>query len=313
MKFWIGVTDNDWFFRLADQKSEEVNFWSPSGKPLANFLEMGTPFLFKLHAPYSNFVVGGGFFVRFSVLPADLAWEAFGEKNGLPGFDEFVKKIAKYKNKKPSPSLELGCSILTNIFYWPKEQWLELPVHWPASIVRGKTFDDSEEQGAAIWREVTKRLEANTLAIRDEKNLFPSAHQDEATYGKEFPMKPRLGQGAFRIVVTEAYTRKCAITMEKTLPVLQAAHIKPFAKQGPHDVKNGLLLRSDLHTLFDLGYLTITKDLRVEVSSQIKERFSNGREYYRFHGNSLANMPPSEIDKPGAPYLEWHNENVFLG
>lgn len=54
--------------------------------------------------------------------------------------------------------------------------------------------------------------------------------------------KHRLGQGAFRIVVTDAYRRRCAITGEKTLPVLEAAHIIPNAENGPHIVTNGLLL-----------------------------------------------------------------------
>jgi len=53
--------------------------------------------------------------------------------------------------------------------------------------------------------------------------------------------------------VTDAYTRRCAITGEKTLPALQAGHIRPHAKSGPHEIRNGLLLRSDLHNLFDLG------------------------------------------------------------
>ncbi|WP_162470581.1 HNH endonuclease [Desulfosporosinus orientis] len=61
-------------------------------------------------------------------------------------------------------------------------------------------------------------------------------------------------------MVTEAYYRRCAITGEKTLPVLEAAHIKPYSLEGSHETNNGLLLRKDLHTLFDRGYITITED-----------------------------------------------------
>src|SRR5690242_2032811 len=63
LKFWVGVTDRDWYDFLAAQRAEEVNFWQPSEKPLARFLAPGSPFLFKLHSP-DNFIVGGGFFVR---------------------------------------------------------------------------------------------------------------------------------------------------------------------------------------------------------------------------------------------------------
>jgi hypothetical protein len=73
MRFWLGVTDKNWFDFLADRTPDEVNFWQPSGRPVAQFLEPGVPFLFKLHSPH-NYVVGGGFFVRFSALT-------------LPGFD----------------------------------------------------------------------------------------------------------------------------------------------------------------------------------------------------------------------------------
>ena len=65
--------------------------------------------------------------------------------------------------------------------------------------------------------------------------------------------KHRLGQGAFRIVVTDMYQRRCAISGEKTLPVLEAAHVKPFSMNGENAPENGVLLRSDIHTLFDAG------------------------------------------------------------
>ena len=72
-----------------------------------------------------------------------------------------------------------------------------------------------------------------------------------------------------------------------------------------------MLLRSDLHKLFDLGYLTVTSDRKVEVSNRIKEEFQNGREYYKFHGNGLSNIPSREADKPNSVYIDWHNTSDF--
>lgn len=132
-------------------------------------------------------------------------------------------------------------------------------------------------------------------------------------YGLSVLTKVRLGQGAFRVLVTDAYNRKCAISREKTLPVLEAAHIKPYAESGPHFISNALLLRSDLHKLFDSGYLTITNDLKVEVSKRIKEEFQNGKEYYKFHGGDLLALPNRKIDKPESRFVEWHNENIYKG
>lgn len=72
-------------------------------------------------------------------------------------------------------------------------------------------------------------------------------------FGEPILIRPRLGQGSFRVLVTETYERRCAVTGEKVLPVLEAAHIHPVAADGVHRIDNGLLLRSDLHTLFDKG------------------------------------------------------------
>ncbi|MFL6621280.1 MAG: HNH endonuclease, partial [Sulfurifustis sp.] len=75
MKLWVGVTDENWYEYLGARSPDEVNFWQPSGSREFRVLRPGEPFLFKLHSP-KNFVVGGGFFVRYSPLPCSLAWEA---------------------------------------------------------------------------------------------------------------------------------------------------------------------------------------------------------------------------------------------
>jgi len=124
--------------------------------------------------------------------------------------------------------------------------------------------------------------------------------------------RARLGQGAFRLLVTSAYSRRCAVSGERVLPALEAAHIKPHAKSGPNRVVNGLLLRSDIHRLFDRGYVTVMPDLTVGVSKAIREEFENGRDYYAFRGKRLVQVPGSGEDRPSAEYLEWHNANVYI-
>lgn len=53
-----------------------------------------------------------------------------------------------------------------------------------------------------------------------------------ARFGAPHLIRPRLGQGAFRVLVTDVYGRKCAVTGERTLPALEAAHIRPYAEGG---------------------------------------------------------------------------------
>ena len=95
--------------------------------------------------------------------------------------------------------------------------------------------------------------------------------------------------------------------------MLEAAHIRPYAAQGPHRISNGILLRSDLHKLFDLGYMTVTPELRLEVSPRLREEWQNGREYYAYHGQELSFCPVDAASHPSTEFLQWHNENRFKG
>ena len=96
-------------------------------------------------------------------------------------------------------------------------------------------------------------------------------------HGSPILIRPRLGQGAFRVSVTSVYQHQCALTGERTLPILDAAHIRPYEEGGEHDVMNGLLLRTDIHRLFDKGYVTISRNGRFEVGQRLKADFENGR------------------------------------
>ncbi len=86
------------------------------------------------------------------------------------------------------------------------------------------------------------------------------------TFGDPRLIPQRLGQRSFQAVVLTAYHRRCAITGTKIAPVLQAAHNRPVSEGGQHRLDNGLLLRSDVHTLFDKGYLGVDPRYRLQVS-----------------------------------------------
>lgn len=301
VKLWVGVTDKNWFEFLRARQPEEVNFWQPSAKRRAALLEAGTLFLFKLHAP-DNFIVGGGFFVRYSALPARLAWEAFGINNGIADYAALRRRVEQYR---PAPVIgdpEIGCNVLNKPFFWTRDTWIPIPTDWAKNIVQGRGYVSTEPAGAQLWSAVMGRLNPT----------WPEPVSESPRFGADYLIHARLGQGAFRVLVTDAYQRRCAITGERTLPVLEAAHIRPYAESGPHLVSNGLLLRSDLHTLFDRGYITVTDDLRVKVSRRIREEFANGREYYRHDGQPLAVAPGSPHDQPSRDLLRWHNEKRFL-
>jgi putative restriction endonuclease len=131
-------------------------------------------------------------------------------------------------------------------------------------------------------------------------------------YGDPSLVPHRLGQGTFRVIVTDAYQRQCAVTRERALPALEAAHIRPFSEVETHHVRNGLLLRSDVHRLFDAGYITVTPEHRVEASSRMRDDFNDGENYMRLHGSSILLPVNSELH-PDPTALRWHNDNCFRG
>lgn len=304
MRFFVGVTNDSWFDFLAVRQPDEVNFWRPRSQMDFKAISPGDFFLFKLHAPL-NFIAGGGIYVRHSFLPLPLAWQAFGENNGVIDYKTFERRILEHRTPEEL-NQQLGCTILTQPFFWPRDQWIPVPADWKNNIVTGKGYDTSTPEGAALWASVRQRLETNTTLIEWGDGEF-----GQSRYGDPRLVRPRLGQGAFRILVTDAYSRRCAITGEKTLPALEAGHIKPYADNGPHRIDNGLLLRSDLHNLFDLGYLTITPDnYRVKVSKRIKEEFQNGRHYYALDNQPLEVLPDQADARPAKEFLEWH-QGIF--
>ena len=93
----------------------------------------------------------------------------------------------------------------------------------------------------------------------------------------------RRGQKAFRDALVAAYDGRCAITGCDVLDVLEAAHIHPYRGPDTNKVVNGLLLRADLHTLFDCALIDIDPEtLTVIVAPRLR-----GSEYGALHGQAL--------------------------
>lgn len=299
MKYWVGTTDNSWFRFLSAMQPDEVNFWQPRGGATYAELAPGSLFLFKLKRPY-NHVAGGAHFVKSTSLPLSMVWDAFGKKNGAATRQDFEAMIRKLVADPNHVDPVVGCTVLSEPFFWPETRWIPDPAGWSGNIVRGRYYDTGSSEGATLWRQCDERLTRD----RVEQDV-------PARFGDAVLVRPRLGQGGFRVVVTDAYRRRCAITGESTLPVLEAAHIKPFAEHGPHETSKGLLLRSDFHKLFDMGLVTVTPEFHIEVSSRIKEEWFNGKAYYSLHGKKLASVPDQDADRPSTAMLRWHNENRF--
>jgi putative restriction endonuclease len=304
LQFRIGITDNEWFEFLRRQSDlDEVNFWQPGGRRQFRALEQGEPFLFKLHAPL-NFIVGGGFYFTSSILPCSTAWDTFGLKNGAPSFLEMRARIEKYRGIPPNPNenYAIGCIILREPFFLNEEDWIPIPENFSKHIQQGKNYDTDTDIGRIVWDAVMQRMPTRELL----------SVGDSPVEWREVLTRQRRGQGAFQILVLDAYERRCAVTREKALPVLEEAHIQPVTSGGTHRITNGILLRSDFHSLFDRGYLAVTPDYRVRTSPRLKKDFDDG-EYYMGFDRLEIELPPRGKECPDRALLEWHVDTVFRG
>lgn len=312
MNFYLAVTDINWYNNLSKINPEDVNFWQPGGRTNFRILSPGEPFLFKLKV--HNVIGGVGFYFKQVFLPITLAWETFGERNGYETYKQFERAIMNLRTDKENPNPQIGCIVLTNPIFFNSKDWIPVPENWKNSIVQGKSYNTDEPIGKACWNRVQMLLEQylKDSPINNSSSLIEQI-PDSPIYGNPVLTKVRIGQGAFKISIIDAYNKRCSISGERTLPVLEAAHIKPYSEAGPNYIRNGLLLRSDIHKLFDTGYITITKDLKIEVSKRIREEYENGRDYYKYDGKALSVLPDKNEDKPFGDYVEWHNVNVYKG
>ncbi|MCW5697664.1 MAG: HNH endonuclease [Bauldia sp.] len=310
VKVWVANTDPDWFDFLAAQPNvDEVNFWQPSGSTGFGAIRPGELFLFRLKAP-RDAIGGYGVFSHASNAPISLSWEAFGYKNGARTLDEMRARVGRYRGVQNDSAFDyqIGCRVVVQPVFLPEHRWLAQPPSWANGIVVGKTYDTAEPEGLRLWEQIQGLGGAPAISGMSEVQAEYIA-SDSTRYGEPKLIRPRLGQGAFRLTVTDTYGRACAVTGGKVLPALDAAHIRPYAAGGVHEVRNGLLLRRDIHSVFDAGYVTID-DSRFVVSDRVKTDFNNGNEYRRLHGQ-LLNLPANPNNRPSVDSLRWHNENLF--
>ena len=110
----------------------------------------------------------------------------------------------------------------------------------------------------------------------------------------------RRGQGRFRSALLDSYRGRCLVTETEEPDVLEAAHIHPYRGEHTDRVDNGVLLRSDVHTLFDLHKVTILPNAVVRVHPSL-----HGTEYDFDHRR--VQFPVSEAGRPNADLLRQHN------
>lgn len=325
MRGFVANTDYDWFtqLRAIEPPIDEVNFWKPGSGTNFSALVPGEPLFFKLKAPH-NAIAGDGYFAHFSRLPVSMVWQVYGEANGARSYSEMRDRLIRIRTRferdtDPKQDFWIGCILVNQPVFFDEHDWVRTPNDFKGQTVQGKTYDLTSGEGQRIWLECLARTGRRSNAIAPSPVMPDRFGGDRIAdgpipsgYGAPIPVRPRLGQRSFRVAVLDSYGRRCAITNEKTLPVLEAAHIRDYHDLPVHSINNGILFRADVHKLFDSGYVTVTPEYRFEVSRRIKEEFENGRDYYALHGSRIR-LPHDVAHRPAVESLIWHNEQRFLG
>jgi len=153
----------------------------------------------------------------------------------------------------------------------------------------------------------TDELAATTEALQ-EKGAFDAADDQDARARILSAIAVRRGQAQFRAALVAAYHGRCAISGCDADAALEAAHIRPYRGKHTHHVQNGILLRADLHTLFDRGLITINPEtLKVEVAPQLISTV-----YKEIAGRTIT-RPDAAGERPDKDALRWHQEQSRAG
>jgi len=147
----------------------------------------------------------------------------------------------------------IGCLFVRDVRFFPADRTADPPPQFARNIVQGKSYDLADPSVAPYFADLLRL----TLGTAVELDFSRPWHQPGPVFGDPRLAPYQLGQQSFKAVVLDSYRRRCAISGTHIPPVLQAAHIWPVTKGGEHRLDNGLLLRSDIHTLFDRGYLGV--------------------------------------------------------
>jgi predicted restriction endonuclease len=144
------------------------------------------------------------------------------------------------------------------------------------------------------------QLDEEVIELDDDNSYIPTS----LVTAQERIIKcitQRKGQPQFRTDLLAAYNYRCAITGCDAQEALEAAHIKPYCETGNNNITNGLLLRADIHTLFDLNLIAIEPvEYKIHLALSLKSS-----SHYNDINDKYLELPKSKNNLPNKDALEW--------
>jgi putative restriction endonuclease len=284
-------TTREWFDFHVNMGKPEVAFWQPTpAKPLE--ATVGMRWYFKeLHAPR---LLGFGLYESWESMSPDDLFRRHGPKTGYPSEAEFLVALGKLARNGVIPSV-VGNIMLTNFTTFNRPISVD-SVGLADLNVRFAYLDNFDP------------IELSYAHVKDGapvQSKFALVDEEQAIRQLK-TAKQRSGQRQFRDMLLNLYGATCALSGPQPREVLQAAHIQVFVNEESNHPENGLLLRSDIHALFDLGIFSIDGNHVVHFN---KDWISIHPQYGAYDDLPLKIPKTSEV-VPSSVALKFHADNV---
>ena len=285
----IALTDVSWFEFLREKDFKLINFWTPTGWEPKK-INPGDMFYLFLKKPYRK-VGGYARYVYSLQLTVRDAWNKFAQANGASDINMMLEQLSAIRGTRIDENTIIGCILLQDPVFLPDNEFFD-------SQIIGVEIKQAMQKFKYIRGAEIIGSEYTTDEIRDY--VLNEETTVEYTLTEQ---KRRIGQSAFREKLLELYG-KCAVTREDYPLVLEAAHIDPYIGESSNHPQNGLILRSDVHKLFDANLLVIDTNYRVRLSNILSET-----SYERFE-NKLIELPENRKYYPSLAALERRMEKL---
>lgn len=299
-------TDPDWIAAIREYNIKNgANFWRKDQRSLA--LQPGSYFYFKLRG--SRAIVGRGQFREQQTMDIPSAWRLFGHGNGVASEEELRTRASSVLNL--TLDAPINCLVFDNIQLLPPQRYFDISLaRFPNGIMGPKFYEEGELEDVAAAFEThagpyRHRELAEAETILRNQGLFDPATIETARQYQLRAICQRMGQSAFRLTLLGAYLGRCSVSDCDAVEALEAAHIIPYKGAATNTIQNGLLLRSDLHTLFDLGSWTLSDDYRVILSPRLINTV-----YAQFDTQPLR-LPNQTNLFPSVEAIRHHRQNTF--
>lgn len=317
MEGYIINTDPHWLSFLFNNGIKNPVFWLKRGNnPHNTAISNGHPIFFRITGTNPPVIKGHGKVSAALTCSVRDAFENYGNRLGYSTVKEMIDTSSAWTS---AIKLDAG----TNIFcieisdfritddIRTDTELRDISIEFDHKhIVTGKGLTDTQTESLltlAVSREI-QQVKTLVQFISDNVGAYvvdefnPHDMQDARELIARLVAK-RQGQPEFRKKLLQAYENKCAISGCDAIPTLEAAHIIPYKGPQTNHISNGLLLRSDIHTLFDLGLLVIdSKTMKVVLHPDLLNT-----DYGVFEGKAIF-LPKKVEEGPSKEALDIHRK-----